>query len=59
MVARWACIPEVSSGVGTVLTLAFLIDLVPDVTRSRRVRNSITRWSAVAVHDDFRHEERL
>jgi membrane-associated phospholipid phosphatase len=47
-------------GTGTVLTLAFLIDLVPGVMPSRRVRDSISRWSAVvAVHDDFRHEERL
>jgi hypothetical protein len=50
----------VALGTGTVLTLAFLIDLVPGVVRSRRVRNSITRWPAIAaVHDDFRHEERL
>jgi hypothetical protein len=47
-------------GTGTVLTLAFLIDLVPGVMRSRRVRDSISRRSAVvAFHDDFRHEERL
>jgi membrane-associated phospholipid phosphatase len=47
-------------GTGTVLTLAFLIDLVPGVMRWRRIRNSITRWPAVvAVHDDLRHEERL
>jgi membrane-associated phospholipid phosphatase len=49
----------VALGTGTVLTLAFLIDLAPGVMRSRRVRTSITRWSAVAAaHEDFRHEER-
>ena len=49
----------VALGTGTVLTLAFLIDLVPDAMRSRGIRSCITRWSAAAVHDDFRHEERL
>jgi undecaprenyl-diphosphatase len=49
----------VALGTGTVLTLALLIDLAPDVMRPRRVQDSITRWSAVAVHDHFRHQERL
>ena len=50
----------VALGTGTVLTLAFLIDLVPGVMLSRRVRNSLTRWPALAAaHDDLRHEERL
>ncbi len=49
----------VALGTGTVLTLALLIDLVPDVMPPRRVHDSITRWPAVAVHDHFRHEERL
>jgi hypothetical protein len=40
----------VALGTGTVLTLALLIDLVPDVMRSRRVRNSIMRWSPIALH---------
>jgi membrane-associated phospholipid phosphatase len=48
----------VALGTGTVLTLAFLIDLAPDVTRSRRVLGRVTRWPAVAVHDGFHHEER-
>src|SRR5580704_3434522 len=43
----------VALGTGTVLTLAFLIDLVPGVMRPHGIRNSITRWPAIAVHDDF------
>jgi hypothetical protein len=35
----------VALGTGTVLTLAFLIDLVPGVMRSRRVRSGTdSRW---------------
>jgi membrane-associated phospholipid phosphatase len=46
-------------GTGTVLTLAFLIDLAPHVVRSHRVRNSITpRPTVVPAHDGFSHEER-
>ena len=33
----------VALGTGTVLTLAFLIDLVPDAMRSRGIRSCITR----------------
>jgi hypothetical protein len=40
----------VALGAGTVLTLAFLIDLGTGVMRSRRVRNGITRWSPIALH---------
>jgi len=48
---RSAGSPPVALGTGTVLTLSFLIDLAPDVMRSRRARNSVTRWPAVGVHD--------
>jgi membrane-associated phospholipid phosphatase len=48
----------VALGTGTVLTLAFLIDLAPGRNTVASVLGSVTRWPAVGVHDGFHHEER-
>jgi membrane-associated phospholipid phosphatase len=49
----------VALGTGTVLALAFLIDLVGGLMRSHRILHSVTRRPPAAIHGDFRLEERL